>query len=175
MHNDAGGQKRRTGFLTAAITGIALLAAACGNGSHTTGSPANGSVTYQQAVTFAHCLRTHGEPQWPDPTGQGNFNVSKMDIRSPRYMRSFSDCEVMRPAGIKMEESAVQRRATSKELAKFTTCMHSHGYAHYSNSGRGKRALHLNPGINPTSPSFRSAMKRCGAVAYHAGWWIQGS
>jgi hypothetical protein len=173
MHYDTGGQKQRAGFLAAAMTGIALLAAACGSGSPTTtGSPAKESATYQQALTFTRCLRTHGEPTWPDPTSQGNFNISQIDIRSPSYMRSFSDCAFLRPAGIKLQESAAQRTAASRELAKFAACMRSHGYPDFSTPGFGKRVLHLSSGIDPTSQSFPSAMKRCGAVTYHGGWSI---
>lgn len=170
MHYDTGSQKRRAGFLAAAMTGIALLAAACGSGS-----PTKEPATYHQALVFAQCLRTHGEPNWPDPTSQGNFNVSQMDIRSPSYMRSFSDCAFLRPAGIKMEESAAQRTTVSQELAKFAACMRSHGYANFTDPGRGKRVLRFDPGTDPTSPSFQSAMKRCGAVTYPGAWWIQGS
>ncbi len=89
-----------------------------------------------QAIAFTHCLRTHGEPDWPDPTSHGNFNISQIDIRSPRYMRSLYDCIGSRPAGIKIQESTAQRRAVGKELAKFATCLHSHGYVLGAHSKR---------------------------------------
>jgi hypothetical protein len=38
------------------------------------GSPrASGSTAYQKDVVFAHCMRSHGVPYFPDPLPQGGF------------------------------------------------------------------------------------------------------
>lgn len=177
MHNDTGGRKWRVGFLAATMTGIALLAAACGASSHTaTPTAAGDPATHQTALAFARCMRTHGEPGWPDPTRQGNFNESKIDISSPRYMRSSIACAFLRPAKIKILESAAQQSEVRKRLLRFARCMHSHGYSNFLglNHGKGRHSSSADAGI-ASSPFFRSAMKSCGAVRYPGGWWVSGT
>lgn len=176
MHNDTGGRKWRVGFLAATMTGIALLAAACGASSHA--PPAGGDpTTYDNALAFARCMRTHGEPGWPDPTRQGNFNESQIDISSPRYMRSSIACAFLRPAKIKILESVAQQSEVRKRLLSFARCMHSHGYSNFLglNHSKGGRSSSAHPGVDTSAPFFRSAMKACGAVRYPGGWWVSGT
>ena len=48
----------------------------CGMNHDTGASVAAGSAAYQKAVAFAQCMRSHGEPGWPDPNSQGNFLIN---------------------------------------------------------------------------------------------------
>jgi hypothetical protein len=55
--------------------GLALLAAACGGGSQagSGGSPtAAGSSNSPSAVAYSACMRSHGVPNYPDPTNGGS-------------------------------------------------------------------------------------------------------
>ena len=66
-----GRPRRRAGWHWAtAVTGTALLAAACAG---TVSTVAAGSTDYQKAVAYAQCMRTHGAPDWPEPNSQGVF------------------------------------------------------------------------------------------------------
>jgi hypothetical protein len=57
-------------------------------------------------TTFAHCMRSHGVPNWPDPTvdhqGRGNFDTQAagIDTNSPRITADIHDCEHVYPARI---------------------------------------------------------------------------
>jgi hypothetical protein len=51
--------------IAALALGVALLAAGCGGGG---GSPGKSRpLVHQELVAFAHCMRTHGVPDFPDP------------------------------------------------------------------------------------------------------------
>ena len=75
----------RTGPLTAALAGVALLAAACGGGPATL----TAAQKYQKDIAYAQCMRSHGEPSWPDPNSQGDFVFdnpgTSLDLSSPQY------------------------------------------------------------------------------------------
>ena len=58
-----------------AVAGLVLLLAACGSGSS---SPAAVSSQPAGPVGFAHCMRAHGVPNWPDPNSSGVFDKSKV-------------------------------------------------------------------------------------------------
>ena len=51
--------------LAALALGAALLAARCGGGG--AARSGSGSSGYQQDLAFAHCMRAHGVPDFPDP------------------------------------------------------------------------------------------------------------
>src|SRR5438045_1630440 len=85
-----------------------LLASACslvGTGGHTTKAPhaLTSQARYQQAVTWAKCVRTHGAPSWPDPGPQGAFpndNGSLDKIRSTAgYKTAEVACKNVAPGG----------------------------------------------------------------------------
>jgi hypothetical protein len=54
--------------------------------------------------TFAHCMRSHGVPTWPDPTIETGGGAPQFDIRvsrppSPQVAAAISTCERLAPAG----------------------------------------------------------------------------
>ena len=57
--------------------------------------------------TFAHCMRSHGVPNWPDPStfsnGQPVFDISSHGItnsvrRSPRVQTAMTECQHLLPS-----------------------------------------------------------------------------
>jgi hypothetical protein len=66
----------------------------------------NGQVTTQElseAVTLAQCLRTHGEPSFPDPTVvNGSLNFAFTGVNSPQFQAAVSACRSVTPAGVKL-------------------------------------------------------------------------
>jgi hypothetical protein len=158
----------RAGVVAAAVAGIALLAA-CGGGNSP--APAGNSGTYQTALAFARCMRSHGEPSWPDPTSSGTFSTSGIDIASPQFSSASSACMNLRPAhGVHLQLSAAQQQALLKQGLKYAACMRAHGVASFpdpeaqdvtagaiSFSTKGLAP----PGQKLTSPQFLAANKAC--------------
>src|SRR5580693_5793763 len=100
MDDDTGGRDRqrpelrRAMVLAAALVSFALLVAACGGD----GSSTAGGTPYQQALAYAQCMRSNGEPGFPDPNSQGLFqNFGPVDINSPRYLSATKACGHLLP------------------------------------------------------------------------------
>jgi hypothetical protein len=63
------------------------------------GSPTGGSLTPQQQAQFlkyARCMRTHGLPNFPDPTSSG-LTLSGIDPNSPRFQAAQKACRSLLP------------------------------------------------------------------------------
>ena len=171
--NDAGhGRRRRAGSPRAGVpavaaAGIALLAAACGGvGS----SAAAGSAAYQDALPFAQCMRSHGEPSWPDPSSAGTFSTSQIDINSAQVSSALSACKSLQPAtGTHLQLSAAQQQALLERGLKIAGCMRGHGVTSFpdpevqaaQNGGISFSTQGLAPGQKPSSPQFLAAQKAC--------------
>jgi hypothetical protein len=95
----------RTAAVIIATTGLALLTAACGSPSAagSGGSPnAGGSASSPSAVSYSHCMRSHGVPNFPDLTtdsqGQPFINVSAQGIsdsmsHSAQFTTKLNECQ----------------------------------------------------------------------------------
>ena len=100
-----------------AMAGLALSAAACGGsprsqvaqlGSTTTttqsSTAANTSAASTQqdaALAFARCMRSHGVPNYPDPTSSGlvKESLQQLGVSSSRFQSASSDCNHLLPNG----------------------------------------------------------------------------
>lgn len=156
-----GRPRRRAGWHWAtAVTGTALLAAACAG---TVSTVAAGSTDYQKAVAYAQCMRTHGAPDWPDPNSQGVFVstvANRADFRAPASANRA--CQHLLPNGGTLTPSQ-QGKLVSAGL-KFAACIRAHGFPGFPDSGRGPDITvgQLQKlGIDPNSPQFQSARRAC--------------
>ncbi len=67
----------KAGFTAALFAGSVLLIAAWGDPAGADGGGTGGGVfkfvgaSYTQELKFAGCMRRHGEPNFPDPNGNG--------------------------------------------------------------------------------------------------------
>jgi hypothetical protein len=82
MNDKTGGNRglRRAGTL-AVVAAVAVLATGCGmvhvHAGSSGGSAPAGSATFRENLAFAHCMQTHGVPNFPTPknSSQG-FHIS---------------------------------------------------------------------------------------------------
>jgi hypothetical protein len=170
---EAGGRPRRVWFwragaLPAAVAGIALLAAACGGPS--TSAPPSGRSLYASALAFTQCMRSHGEPGYPDPTVEpGNavaFKItpgSGINARSAQYRLAHEACAKLL-AGRTGLPPALAEKASSA-LLRYATCMRSHGVANFPDpvsNGKGFSFPAVS-GVHPHSKQFQSAQQACQA------------
>jgi hypothetical protein len=69
-------------------------------------SSSNGSATTQElseAVTLAQCLRTHGEPSFPDPAVvNGGISFAFTGVNTSQFRTAVNDCRLAIPAGVKL-------------------------------------------------------------------------
>jgi len=80
--------------LATLAAGVALLAAGCGGA---TPASTTRSSDYKKDVAFAHCMRSHGVPDWPDPVPHGGFPRTSAG-QSPRFGSARGACHHLLPS-----------------------------------------------------------------------------
>jgi len=167
---DGGSRRRRAlarvAALVAALAGVALLTAACGGGSSSTaGSPGAGRGRLAEALAFAHCMRSRGAPNYPDPNSSGVFMVNpstSSQFDAPPSTRAA--CAHLLPRKGLPPAQAVQAAQQRRELA-FVACMHRNGFPQLPDGWDGQIGRLISVGIDPNSPQLSAAFAKCGPWA----------
>ena len=153
---------RRAGVLAAAVAGAALLVAACsGSGGGGSSPAAAGPPAFQNALAYAQCMRSHGEPGFPDPDSKGNFlNLGPVNIHSPQYLSASKVCGHLLPS---YKVTPAQRNQELSSALKYSACMRSHGIPSYPDPielANGNIELRLGAG-HGNSPQQQAAAQAC--------------
>jgi hypothetical protein len=158
-------RRRRQAVFTAALSGLVILTAACGSGSPAGPSGGGGATPHQEALAYAQCMRSHGEPRFPDPDSQGQFKLTGPEVgplNSPRYVAATKACEHLTP---KIEPmTAAQKRENVSQALRYSACMRSNGITSFPEpivSNGGAAVGWRVSGIDHNSPQFRSAQQTC--------------
>jgi hypothetical protein len=165
-----GGQSLRV-FTALAALGCAVAIAACGSTNSSGKSASNPST---QLLRFSECMRSHGVPSFPDPTGQGIHIGPGIDPSSPAFKAAQSACGKMLPGG-----GPGNQHPTAQQIGmarRLSECMRQHGVTSFPDpsltppsSPAGHSlvldlsgvVLALPSTINPSSPGFVQAAKAC--------------
>jgi hypothetical protein len=140
-------------LLIVAAIGIAVLLTGCGGSSSPPTSAQ--SKNYQKALAFVQCMRTHGQPTFPDPTSQGIVSDAQANI-TPGILASFQQCRTLLPPGL-LQLTEAQREQLTTEALRRAQCMRAHGVPNFPDPGS-----HPPPGsLDPNSPVFQAAARRC--------------
>lgn len=136
-------------------TGSQTPGGAQGSGGQGGGQVGSGGLT----VAFSECMRSHGEPKYPDPNSQGVVS-STIDPNSPQFQAAQRACAHLangpEPGG---QQSQSQNTAAA---LKFTSCMRSHGFPNFPDpNANGVITGNSSDGINQASPQYQSAQKTC--------------
>jgi len=154
---------RRAALVVVALVAGALALAACGGGPTSPDATGAGSATpstatpYAEELAYAQCMRSHGEPDFPDPSTSGGFNSgsssSDIDHDSPQFVAANDACKHDLPAG----PTQAQNEQRTAQSLKFAQCMRSHGISDFPDSmqitGQGD--------LNPNDPAFQAASTAC--------------
>ncbi len=103
-------------------------------------------------------MRSHGEPDFPDPTSQGLF--PHIPLPSPQYLSANKACEHLLPT---YTVTPAQRQQDFNRALKFSACMRSHGILSYRDpveSANGNLEVGGNPGPG-SSPQMQAAWQAC--------------
>jgi hypothetical protein len=140
-----------------------------GSGGGTPESSETSAAVQQKMVKFAQCMRTHGEPEFPEPT-EGHITIHNQNGHGPnpessQFQAAEKACNKYAPT--RQAPSPAQQAKMQEQALKFSECMRQHGVPNFpdpkfSSSGGGVR-LKVGPssGINPSSPQFQAAQKTC--------------
>jgi hypothetical protein len=154
----------RVAALVAALAAVALLTAACSGGSPSAaGSSGAGQARLAQALAWAHCLRSHGAPKFPDPNSSGVFMVNPSD--SSRYdapQSTRTACARLRPGGAQAAGTPAEQAQQQRQSLRFVACMHRHGFPQLPDGWSGNIGQLISAGIDPHSPQLNAALTKCG-------------
>jgi len=140
------------------LIGAVLLTAACGGG----GAPgASGSSAYQEDLAFAHCMRAHGVPDFPDPLPDGGFprTGGADSLQSGSTMNACQHLLPPKPA----LNAAQQARVLAHDLM-WARCMRAHGFPGFSDPSVRSRAgvvITAPANFDLGSPQAQAAAKAC--------------
>jgi hypothetical protein len=153
---------------------IAVLATACGGAA---ASSSAGAPTYAQEIALVGCMRSHGVPNFPDPSAAGGYSLTadgslvgaggSVDIDSSQAQTAYGDCRHLLPGGPSIsqleqdvqQEQRAQAQALPLEL-KYSQCMRSHGEPNFPSPGQPSTPKVSSP-INVNSPTFVAATNAC--------------
>jgi hypothetical protein len=154
----------RAAALAVALAGIVLLSMGCGGGGSpsASGSPGTGQGRLQQDLAFAHCMRSHGAPDFPDPSSSGGFTMNPSNSSSFQAPKSAREaCAHLNPKQGATLTPAQQAQHQRQNLA-FAACMRRHGFPDFPDGWSGNVGQLLTAGIDPNSPRFNVALTTCG-------------
>ena len=146
------------------LAAAALMIAACGGSASAAGSSGTGQVRVQQALAFAHCMRSHGVPNFPDPDSSGGIVIKKMlleaSYRAPRPARDV--CAHLLPKyGLVMMTPAQEEQHQRQQLA-MAACMRRHGFPDFPDDWSGNVGQLQSAHIDPSSPQLNAELTKCG-------------
>jgi hypothetical protein len=163
----------RLPFISLAALGCAAAIAACGSTHSSTTSASNPST---QLLTFSKCMRSHGVPSFPDPSGQG-IHIGPgagIDPSSPAFKAAQSACGSLLPGG-----GPGNQRPTAQQIEmarQLSECMRQHGVRGFPDPTLGRPSapaakslvvdlngvvLAMPSTINPSAPAFVHAAETC--------------
>jgi hypothetical protein len=171
-----------------ATAALALLAACSGSPSSagSAGSPnAGGSESSPSAVAYSQCMRSHGVPDFPDPSSSGGIpkaSSQQLGVSSSQLQAAQTACQDQYPNGGgsggaltkdslgQCEETGdcpqalVQQAMTA--LRTYARCMRSHGVPNWPDptiDSEGRPGVNLVPitGTNWNSPQISNEMQAC--------------
>ena len=131
--------------------------------SSATASPSQSATVSgeAEALQYAACMRSHGVPDFPDPTvqnGSVGFSITAgdgVDQNSPQYQSARQACSSLRGGGTANSGSG----NLAKEL-KFAQCMRSHGVPDFPDPNKNGGFSGTST-VNPSSPTFQNAQSTC--------------
>jgi hypothetical protein len=168
-----------------ATAGLALLAAACSGDPSSTGSSgspaAGGSASSPSAVGFASCMRSHGVPNFPDPSGSGALpktSPQRLKVSGSQFQTAQRACQHLLPRTVtnstleQCEAAGICTRAETQLMLnaglRFAGCMRSHGLPKWpdpTSDSQGRVAFAISvskDGFDPHSPRVEAKANECG-------------
>jgi hypothetical protein len=146
----------RTAIALAAVSGLALLATACG-GSSGTRSQGGG------ALAFSRCMRAHGVPAFPDPSRPGLIpkeSLGQLGVGSTQLQSAQSACIHLVPNGGRPSPAQVAQYRSV--MLVYARCIRAHGVSNMPDpDSRGHLDIGPGTGVDVDSPRFQAAYRAC--------------
>jgi len=151
-----------------------LALAACGSSQKPVHTGATASTSL---VKYSECMRSHGVPDFPDPsTTQGpnafgldgyNFNLpANLNTQSPAYQSADETCRNRLGGGSGPSRNPALLARARQAAVAHAVCMRQHGVPDFpdpsfTGNAQGITVLSGGTGIDPRSPAFQRAQRIC--------------
>ena len=172
----------------AIVAFCAITVAACGSSAPSTttsnsGTGPAGKASSNGFLAFSDCMRAHGVPNFPDPSGGGGGGIqlnssSGINPASPSFQAAQSRCTHLLPGGGPGHAGPASAQAR-KEMLETSECMRAHGVTGFPDpttkapgqGGIGNFSIAIGHDgvfllvpktIDVASPAFQHAADACG-------------
>jgi hypothetical protein len=178
--------------LSLLFAGASLVTAACGNGAVSPGVASVGTTTTTVAnhhggsnapngdteLAYAVCMRSHGVPNFPDPSSTGGFEFGRsVNTSSSSFEAAQTKCQSLIGGGLPAPGTTLHpSAATLALLLKAARCMRAHGVTDFPDPSTTMPSTHgfqgvisvrdgailVFPGsLDMQSPAFTQAAAAC--------------
>ncbi len=170
------GQLIPTGLIF--VIAVSLLAAGCGSSSpssssaSTAGAQSAQTHSIQPAVNFAHCMRSHGVPSFPDPTTSPVEFKQSLDPslpHSPEFLTAVKACQHLLPRDGAPSQSDAHNQAHIAAALAFARCLRTHGFPSFpdpTSTGELTHQMLASAGIDLHQPAVAQAADACAPVTH---------
>jgi hypothetical protein len=146
-------------LIVLAATSCTLAIAACGSSSQSSRTAAASNTQ----LDYANCMRSHGVPNFPDPSAGGGINIpSGIDPQSPAFQSGDQVCRKRLPGG---GPRGGIPESIKLSMLHHAECMRAHRVSNYPDPtvpSHGPIMTGPPPGINTDAPAFQRAATACG-------------
>lgn len=167
--------QRHSALMTLTAITCLVAIAACGSSSKPQG--AGGASGAGQGIRFADCMRSHGVPNFPDPSGGGGIQIpagSGINPQAPAFQSAQQSCAKLLPGGGPGRAHASEEAKT--QMLQTAECMRQHGISGFPDPtlsppasiagfsqviGRGGVFVAIPNTISTGSPAFKQAAAAC--------------
>lgn len=160
--------------LAAAPIAAAAVLAACGSNSPTSSSLSGSgghqsfAAQQQEVVRFANCMRSHGVPNFPDPTTSPRAFKTAFNTKSPAFGSGYTACHQFLPGG-GPRQNEQHTHAQIAAFLSFVSCLRSHGFPSFpdpTSTGELTHEMVAAAGINLHQPAVLQAGDACVGVTH---------
>lgn len=180
----------RTALGLAALLSVCVLAAGCGSGASSPSVASLGASTTTTTTTerstaprggkaspritalaFIGCMRTHGEPNMPEPSfskngRQASINInanSGIDPNSPLFVAATKACKHLLPNDGAPSAGQTITPADQVDYLRGAACMRSHGVPDFPDPTFQDNTVAFTSTmpIDSSTPEYKSALARC--------------
>jgi hypothetical protein len=163
MNNKAKGSRDARRVVSLAVmAAVTVLTAACSS-LHAAGptTTLRSEAASQANLAFAHCMQTHGVPNFPDPSAGQTFSVNLQTSANTVSGRATIACKHLLPSGSTSPNSGQSQTQLEEDL-KIVQCLHTHGEPNVPDPTMVNGALNF--ALQPSeveSAQFQAALKAC--------------
>ena len=136
--------------------GLAVVAAGCG-------SSGSGAAQQSGALAFSQCVRDHGVPAYPDPSGNGLLpkkTPQQLGVAASQLQAAQRSCIHLVPNGGRPTSAQVAQYRS--QMLTYARCIRSHGVPDMPDpDSRGHLDIGPGTGVDVNSPAFQAAYQAC--------------